>query len=187
MLLRMTGLSLFIIASLFLFTFLSLPTSSLAKPLREGECEVCLKDVGQFASELGEVKNAEAIESGIKKICKTYTDKADKRFCYYIGGSDDAATSLLRSISGYLLNHLPVTKICERLKQADGEICAVKYEKPPAPIDWEKVDLNKMRVKELKHIIDQWGEKCEGCTEKGDFLRLINLVKHKHIPIKQEL
>ena len=42
------------------------------------------------------------------------------------------------------------------------------------------MDLSKMRVKELKHILDGWGEKCEGCTEKGDYMRLIDRVKHKH-------
>jgi len=149
--------------------------------LREGECEVCLKRIGDFQLMLKEEKTAVGFESGIRGICSTFTDKADKRFCYYIGGSEDAATSLLRTLSSLLMNHLPAVKICEKLKQLDGEICAVKYEAPPKPIDWNTIDLNKMRVKELKHLLDGWGEKCEGCTEKGDYLRLIHQVKDKHI------
>jgi len=150
--------------------------------IREGECEVCLKRVAEFITELkGETKE-EKIESGIRRICKGYTDKADKRFCYYIGGSDDAATSLLRTISVPLKNHLPADLICEKLKKADDHICQVKYEKPKEPVDYSKVDFNKMRVKELKGVLTEWGEKCDGCTEKGDFLRLIKQVFSKHVP-----
>ena len=164
----------------FVVLLTSFPSPITAR-LREGECEVCLKRVGDFISELSTIKDETAVENGIKRICKTYTDKADKRFCYYIGGSEDAATSLLRTLSRPIINHMPKELICDRLKSADGQICAVHYEKPPTPIDWSAVDLTKMRVKELKHILDGWQEKCEGCTEKGDFIRMINAVKDKHI------
>ena len=144
---------------------------------------VCLRRVGEMTASLGGLKSASAIEDGIKRVCRSYTDKADQRFCYYIGGSDDAATSLLRTLSGAMMNHLPAVKVCEKLKAADGQICAVKYEAPPKAIDWATVDLSKMRVKELKHILDGWGEKCEGCTEKGDFISLIDRVKAQHVPL----
>jgi hypothetical protein len=154
-----------------------------AARLREGECEVCLKMMKNIQSKVNELQkpSLETIESTIKQVCKGVTDTSEKRFCYYIGGSEDAATSLLRTISKPLSNHLPVEKICEKLKEADAQICKVTYEKPPKPIDWATIDLNKMRVKELKQILDRWGEKCEGCTEKSDYLRLINNVKDKHI------
>lgn len=155
--------------------------------LREGECEVCLKRVADFQSELGKLKTQPEIEAGIKRMCKQWPDKADQRFCYYIGGTDDAATSLLRSISQSLINHFPPTKICESLKKADGQICTVKYDAPPKEIDWDTVDLNKMRVKELKQILDKWGEKCEGCTDKSDYVRTINSLRPKHVTAKAEL
>jgi len=168
-----------------LILFLSATTLVDAR-LREGECEVCLKRIGEMSGSLSSVKDAAGIESGIRAICRSFTDKADQRFCYYIGGSDDAATSLLRTVSGALINHLPPNKICEKLKAADGQICAVKYEQPAKPIDWDSVDLNKMRVKELKHVLSGWGEHCDGCTEKGDFIRRINQVKDQHVT-KREL
>jgi len=172
--------SLVILASV-LVIFVTIVPLHVQARLREGECEVCLKRIDEMSSALADVKDAAGIEAGIKSLCRSYTDRADQRFCYYIGGSDDAATSLLRTVSGAMLNHLPAVKICDKLKGADGQICAVRYEAPPKPIDWSTIDLNKMRVKELKHILDGWNEKCEGCTEKGDYLRLINQVKHKHI------
>ena len=139
-----------------------------------------------MSSALAGERDAAAIERGIRSACRSYTDRADQRFCYYIGGSEDAATSLLRTVSGAMLNHLPPLKICEKLKAADGQICAVRYEAPAKPIDWQSVDLSKLRVKELRHILDGWQEKCEGCTEKGDYLRLIQQVRHKHVPAEQQ-
>lgn len=49
-------------------------------------------------------------------------------------------------------------------------------------IDINTIDLNTLRVKELKQIITDWGEKCNGCTSKADYIALINEVKHKHAP-----
>lgn len=46
-------------------------------------------------------------------------------------------------------------------------------EKPKAPRDWANLNYDKMRVKELREILSEWGAKCEGCNEKGDFIRLI--------------
>ena len=47
-------------------------------------------------------------------------------------------------------------------------------------IDVNNTDLNKLRVKELKKILNAWGEDCRGCAEKYDFVSKINEVKHKH-------
>ena len=40
-------------------------------------------------------------------------------------------------------------------------------------IDLDKVDLNKLRVKQLRKIMQERGLTCEGCLEKGDFIRTI--------------
>ena len=42
---------------------------------------------------------------------------------------------------------MPAEKICEKLKAKDGQICELKYEKE---LDWANINLNKMKVKELK-------------------------------------
>ena len=80
---------------------------------------------------------------------------------------------------------MPAEKICERLKGMDQQICTVKYEKPKAPVDWSTVNFDKMRVKELIQTVQQWGEKCEGCTEKSDYLRLIKEKLPKQIAAQQ--
>jgi len=152
--------------------------------LREGECEVCLKVIQDFREATKNSKSLEESEAIIRKTCKKYSHPSEKRLCYYIGGTEDAATSILRLISQPLKNHMPNEKICEKLKTYDDHICGVKYTKFEE-VDYSKVDFNKMTVRELKNLLGQWGEKCDGCTEKSDFVRLANKVKDKHVKPSQ--
>ena len=50
-------------------------------------------------------------------------------------------------------------------------------------IDVSTIDLKTLRVKELKKILNQWGEMCRGCAEKTDFIDRINAVKHQHVEL----
>ena len=47
--------------------------------------------------------------------------------CYYIGATSDAATKIINEVSKPLSYHVPVEKICEKLKKKDGQICELKY------------------------------------------------------------
>lgn len=57
-------------------------------------------------------------------------------------------------------------------------------------IDLSAVDLKKLKVRDLKKILNDWDEICDGCLEKTDFIRRIEELKPKYykdsIP-KQEL
>lgn len=56
-------------------------------------------------------------------------------------------------------------------------------------IDLAAVDLKKLKVRDLKKILNDWDEVCDGCIEKGDFIRRIEELKpkyYKETP-KQEL
>ena len=53
---------------------------------------------------------------------------------------------------------------------------------PDKQIDLSTVDLKKLRVKELKKILDDWGEICKGCAEKSDYIRKINELMPKYAP-----
>ena len=50
-------------------------------------------------------------------------------------------------------------------------------------IDFKSVELGKLRVKELKNILNGWGEDCRGCAEKSDYVSKINSVKHLHVEL----
>ncbi|XP_034961959.1 mesencephalic astrocyte-derived neurotrophic factor [Zootoca vivipara] len=156
-----------------------LPGESLA--LREGDCEVCVSFLGRFYQSLKE-KNVEftpnSIEKELLKSCKEAKGK-ENRLCYYIGATSDAATKITNEVSKPLSNHIPVDKVCEKLKKKDSQICDLKYDKQ---IDLSTVDLKKLKVKELKKILDDWGETCKGCAEKSDYIRKINELMPLYAP-----
>lgn len=49
-------------------------------------------------------------------------------------------------------------------------------------IDLSTADLRKLRVKELRRILEDWGEACKGCAEKSDFIRRIHELMPKYAP-----
>ncbi|XP_029985901.1 mesencephalic astrocyte-derived neurotrophic factor-like [Sphaeramia orbicularis] len=149
--------------------------------LKEGECEVCVSFLGKFYQSLKDnnvnFNNAE-IETAIIKFCKDAKGK-ENRFCYYIGATSDAATKIINEVSKPLSHHVPVEKICEKLKKKDSQICELKYDKQ---LDLSTVDLKKLKVKDLKKILEDWGESCKGCAEKSDFIRKITELMPKYAP-----
>uniref|UniRef100_A0A8B9K5Y1 Mesencephalic astrocyte-derived neurotrophic factor n=1 Tax=Astyanax mexicanus TaxID=7994 RepID=A0A8B9K5Y1_ASTMX len=100
-------------------------------------------------------------------------------YCYYIGATSDAATKIINEVSKPLSYHVPVEKVCEKLKKKDSQICELKYDKQ---VDLSSVDLKKLKVKDLKKILDEWGESCKGCVEKSDFIRKITELMPKYAP-----
>ncbi|XP_075430305.1 mesencephalic astrocyte-derived neurotrophic factor [Ascaphus truei] len=149
--------------------------------LRDGECEVCVSFLSRFYQSLTE-RNVEftspAIEKELLKTCNDAKGK-ENRLCYYIGATSDAATKITNEVSKPMSHHIPADKICEKLKKKDSQICELKYDKQ---IDLSTVELKKLRVKELKRILDDWGETCKGCAEKSDYIRKINELMPKYAP-----
>lgn len=47
------------------------------------------------------------------------------------------------------------------------------------------MDLKKLKVRDLKKILSNWDEQCEGCLEKSDYIKRIEELKPKHV--KEEL
>jgi len=52
----------------------------------------------------------------------------------------------------------PPGKVCAELKAKDSQICDLKYDKP---IDWDSLDLDKMRVKQLKDLLLKLKDNCK--------------------------
>lgn len=146
--------------------------------LREGDCEVCIKFLSKFEKTLTDEDRKDSTEK-LKKACNKAKNKENK-FCYYIGGTKDSATYSLKEITRPLSFHKPVTAICEALKKKDAQICELVYDKE---LDWKNINLKKMRVKQLKNILNDWDETCSGCLEKSDFVKKIESVKHKHVEL----
>ena len=65
---------------------------------------------------------------------------------------------------------MPASKVCKRLEKVNPEVCGVKF--PVKTANMEAKDYSKLRVKQLKSILNDRGVDCKGCTEKvGHALR----------------
>ncbi|CAB3253834.1 unnamed protein product [Arctia plantaginis] len=142
--------------------------TQVALALRDGECEVCIKTVEKFAATLSDdVKsNPKSIEAEFRKFCKVSKNK-ENRFCYYLGGLEESATGILGELSKPLSWSMPADKICEKLKKKDAQICDLRFDKQ---IDLKNVDLKKLKVRDLKKILNDWDENCK----LAEVYRLIN-------------
>jgi len=147
--------------------------------LKAGECEVCISVVDRFRATLSSDDSGvpAKIEEKFRKFCKDLKSK-ENRFCYFLGGTADAATGILGEMSKPLSWGMPSDKVCEKLKKKDKQICELTYEKQ---IDLSTVDLKKLKVKDLKKILNDWDENCDGCLEKADFIKKIEEVKPKYV------
>jgi len=151
------------------------------KVVDEQHCEVCIKTVTGFIDGLGDddKSSPDKIEQAFKKFCsKVKVDTKEHRLCYYIGGLETSATYAVGDLSKPLSWGIPVEKVCrERLAKTNPQICDLKYEKQ---IDVNNVDLSKLKVKDLKKILSDWGEAAD-FIEKSEFIKRINEVKEKYI------
>lgn len=55
--------------------------------------------------------------------------------------------------------------------------CFLSLEKQ---IDLNSVDLKKLKVRDLKKILSDWDETCDGCLEKTDFIKRIEELKPQY-------
>ena len=67
-----------------------------------------------------------AIESAFKNYCADLKLK-ENRFCYYLGGTEDAATGTLGEMSKPLSWGVPSDKVCEKLQKKDKQVCELRY------------------------------------------------------------
>jgi hypothetical protein len=75
---------------------------------------------------------------------------------------------------------MPALKACEKMAKSNPEICEVRF-----PVKVDKTsnveDFKKMKVKALKKILTERGEKCSGCTEKADYVKRVMETMHKEL------
>uniref|UniRef100_A0A8C9ACU1 Cerebral dopamine neurotrophic factor n=1 Tax=Prolemur simus TaxID=1328070 RepID=A0A8C9ACU1_PROSS len=143
------------------------------------DCEVCKEFLNRFYNSLvdrGVNFSLDTIEKELISFCLDAKGK-ENRLCYYLGATKDAPTKILSEVTRPMSVHMPAGKICDKLKKMDSQICELKYEKK---LDLASVDLEKMRVAELKHILRSWGEECRACAEKTDYVDLIKELAPKY-------
>merc|ERR1711871_459869 len=80
-----------------------------------------------------------------------------------------------RDVSRPIVNKVPVESICKRLGKLDGEVCKIR-DKAASQANLKKVDeakIKKMRIKELKSILFDYGASCDNCLEKSDYVKRV--------------
>ena len=167
-----------VFASILLLVHIS--SAKKLKEANEENCEVCVKFLSKFIDSLdSDTKSTPAkVEEAFRKTCKT-AKKDDNRLCYYIGATEDAATSIVGELTKPVSWGVPANKVCLKLYKKDEQICELKYEKQ---IDLSNVNLKKLKVKDLKNILSDWDEQCRGCTEKTDYVKRVEELMEKHAP-----
>lgn len=73
--------------------------------------------------------------------------------------------------------------VCVVTAKHDCSLFSLTLTHTEKQIDWTSIDLGKLRVKELKKILNDWGESCRGCAEKRDFIEKIDQLKPHHVEL----
>eukprot|EP00732_Lithocolla_globosa_P006817 Lithocolla_globosa_v1_NODE_8193_length_851_cov_54.625628.p1 type:complete len:179 gc:universal NODE_8193_length_851_cov_54.625628:714-178(-) len=144
----------------------------------EDDCPVCVNTINKILKDVpkGSGSDQMMIEATLRGYCKTAEGK-ERSLCYYIGGLEDSASSLMGEILKPLANSVPTEKVCERINKKDDAVCALRYPKDASAMtDEEKNNLNlkSKRVKELKKFAKDYGfnldKLCPGCSDKGEIV-----------------
>ena len=98
--------------------------------LKAGECEVCISVLDRFKATLSkeQASNQKAIEKEFVNFCTDLKLK-ENRFCYFLGGTKDAATGILGEMAKPMSWGMPSDKVCEKLKKKDRQICELRYDR----------------------------------------------------------
>jgi len=162
----------------YIFGIVVLSLICLSVSFKVEDCEVCVATIKEFFETLSDdIKSyPKKIEEAFREYCKTAKSK-QQRLCYYLGGLETSATGILGEMSKPLSWSMPALKVCEKLKKKDAQICDLRFEKQ---IDLETVDLKKLKVRDLKKVLNDWDETCDGCLEKSDYIRRIEELKPKY-------
>merc|ERR1711939_426966 len=150
-----------VIASLLVAAVVCLSTSADAADCDTRVCQKFYNGVYEMIGQ-NEWKNQEKIENKIDKWCSKNKVRPFDKMCYYIEG-------VKRKISKDLMNGAPAELACKRYAKGDDAICTLKE---PRKLD-PNMDLNKMRVKQLRELMQEFGVDCPNCLEKSDMIKRI--------------
>merc|ERR1711865_46616 len=130
----------------------------------DAKCDprVCEKFYNGVMDSMQASDDAEKTENRITKWCKANQIRPFDKMCYYIEG-------IKRSIAKDLKMGAPAELACKRLGKKDDAICTLKE---PRKLD-NNMDLDKMRVKQLRELMQEFGVDCPNCLEKSDMIKRI--------------
>ena len=119
-----------------------------------------------------DAKKKPKIEQAMQDYCDNKDSKLsarEKKICYYID-------PIKRDIAQPFSLGMSSLKVCKRITKSNPEICSVKF--PVKTDKMEKKDLSKLRVKQLKKILDERGVDYRGLLEKEEFIKKVQETEH---------
>ncbi|RHY21939.1 hypothetical protein DYB25_008148 [Aphanomyces astaci] len=139
------------------------------------ECEVCIKVIdtlkAQYTDLLKESKGKpklDVAEVALEKMCTKF--KSSPKEKKLVRPTRMVLSLRVRSIDVWC----DTLKICQSLTKKNPEFCSIRF-----PIKTEAgADYSKLRVKELKKILSERGVSCNGCVEKSDFVKKLQVTEH---------
>jgi len=169
-----------------LFVLVNLGAAKKEKKPDPKECEVCIANLNEIDKLLPDKKDKKSEAKVMEAIGKRCTKSGfgsewkpnpllkspkDVKMCYYF-------EPIKKSVATSFAMGMPKKKVCQKLMKDNPEVCDVRYPIKVEKKDGEKVDYGKMRVKELKKLLEQRGTKCVGCTEKPEFVKKCEETEH---------
>ncbi|KAL3903474.1 MAG: hypothetical protein SGILL_010430 [Bacillariaceae sp.] len=118
------------------------------------------------------MKNKPKVEAAMGEYCANKDDKLtarEKKICYYID-------PIKRDVAQPFSLGMASLKVCKRITKSNPEICTVKF--PVKTDKMEKKDISKLRVKQLKQILDGRGVDYTGLLEKEEFVKKVQETEH---------
>eukprot|EP00616_Rhizochromulina_sp_CCMP1243_P016936 CAMPEP_0118974156 /NCGR_PEP_ID=MMETSP1173-20130426/11100_1 /TAXON_ID=1034831 /ORGANISM="Rhizochromulina marina cf, Strain CCMP1243" /LENGTH=171 /DNA_ID=CAMNT_0006923865 /DNA_START=15 /DNA_END=530 /DNA_ORIENTATION=+ len=154
---------------------LALGSPAAAKAAKEDpkECEVCVKVLEDVEALLDsdEKSSKVSIEEALGTHCARKDLSAkEKKMCYNM-------EPIKKSVSHPFSLRMPKKKVCQRLKKDNPDICEIKFPVKVAK-EAKPEDVSKLRVKQLKQILNDRGVECKGCVEKADFVKKVLDTQH---------
>eukprot|EP00658_Telonema_sp_P-2_P016877 TRINITY_DN16534_c0_g1_i5.p1 TRINITY_DN16534_c0_g1~~TRINITY_DN16534_c0_g1_i5.p1 ORF type:complete len:170 (+),score=54.66 TRINITY_DN16534_c0_g1_i5:221-730(+) len=147
-------------------------------PLAEaGRCDnldVCKQWYNDIFNNIDYSWSKEKVEGSIDKYCDKVGDKKPmNKMCYYLHG-------VKRKVSTAMLQGAPAELACKRFAKDDDAICALSFPKALDP----NMNLEKMRVKQLRQLMQDNDVECINCLEKSDMVKRIKETLFKSQPKK---
>jgi len=158
----------------FILILLACSAALISAAVDTKECEVCVKVMDDIRNSMSkkDTKTKPKIESAMLAYCdnkESLLTAREKKICYYID-------PIKRDIAQPFSLGMPSLKLCQRITKSNPEICSVKY--PVKTDKMEKKDLSKLRVKQLKKILDERGVDYKGLLEKEEFIVKVQETEH---------
>lgn len=145
-------------------------------------CEVCMATVKAVDALVEGKRTKTSVIAALEKHCGDLQNEnpnpalgpRDLKMCYYM-------LPIKMDVADLIAMRMPADRICKKLEKKNDEICTVKYPKKLEQDADMPAKLKKMRIKELRSILNDRGidrAKIDNFVEKDEYINEILATNH---------